>query len=194
MKIIFICLTNRVKHKIIIEIIGWISVKVWRGEARWAKVNEIKVPLSRQVAALLQSTCNIFICSFIFYLFFFFFFCPGSWPFFCNLHTAFLCLPFPPDSILNGNEIWCIIYTKEDYGFIHPSFIAIWVWLGDQGNKRIKTRLGSSNVSTSNIVLQDERQQPKKSKLSFFLVFQQLSNFVLYYFSRAAAGSRVGKY
>ena len=87
-----------------------------------------------------------------------------------------------------------VSYTKEDSGFIRPSFIAIWVWLGDQGNKRIKTRLGSSNVSTSNIVLQDERQQQKKSIFYFFPVFQELSNFVLYYFSRAAAGSHVGKY
>ena len=62
-----------------------------------------------------------------------------------------------------------VSYTKEDSGFIHPSFIAIWVWLGDQGNKRIKTRLGSSNVSTSNIVLQEERQQPKKVICPFSL-------------------------
>ena len=163
---IFSYLTNRVKHKIIIKIIGWISVKVWRGEARWAKVNEIKVPLSRQVAALLQSTCNTFICSFIFYLFLFLsrqvavFFAIYTQHFYLFLSTQII---FWME--MKSDES----YTKEDSRFIHPSFIAIWVWLGDQGNKRIKTRLGSSNVSTSNIVLQDERQQPKKVSWPFSL-------------------------
>ena len=99
-------LKNKIKHKIIIERIGWISAKVWRGEVRWAKVNEIKVPLSRQVAALLQSACNIFISvplSFIFHFYLFHLF-STQLAVFCNLHAAFLSLPFHTDHILNGNS------------------------------------------------------------------------------------------
>ena len=118
----FSYLKNKIKHKIIIERIGWISAKVWRGEVRWAKVNEIKVPLSRQVAALLQSACNIFISvplSFIFYFHLFLFLSRQVAVFLQSTRNIFIS-SFPPRSYSewNGNSDvssykWCIIYKRR---------------------------------------------------------------------------------